>query len=82
MKKACLTKDGVVWTLTYTMNADKSVNIHNFDNQDNDGYMFAESLQTLDEIKLEERVADKVVIDGETYEVRNKQDVFTYKQPL
>lgn len=82
MKKACLVKANDVWTLTYTVNADKSVNILNFDNQDNDGYMFREELDTLDEIKIKDRIAEQVVINGETYEVANKQDVYTYKQPL
>jgi hypothetical protein len=82
MKKACLTRADSVWTLTYKENPDGTVSILNLDNQDNDGYMFRESLETLDEIKLEGKTATHVVINGVTYEVENKQDVYTYKQPL
>ena len=82
MKKACLVRNGEVWTLTYTLSIDKLATIHNFDNQDNDGYMFREELSTLDEVKTSDRIATHIVVDGETYEIVNKQDVYTYKQPL
>lgn len=82
MKKACITVGEAVWTLTYTENKDGSVNILNFDSEDNDGYMFRETLGTLDFIKEEEgRVAVAVSIDGNEHVVSNPQHVFTYKQP-
>lgn len=82
MKKACLTKGEQIWTLTYNVNRDNSVTILNFDNADNDGYMFQEQLATLDEVTIKDRIATHVTIDGEKYVVSNPQDVYTYKQPL
>jgi hypothetical protein len=86
MKKACMRLTDAVWTMTYTINADDgSLTIQNFDKEDNDGYMFAESLGVLnglEELDGDVRIVDKVTIDGVTYDVRNKQNVFTYKQPL
>jgi hypothetical protein len=84
MKKACMRLIDAVWTMTYTINDDDgSLTIQNFDREDNDGYMFAESLGVLNGLEeIDGRVVDRVTIDGVTYDVRNKQNVFTYKQPL
>jgi hypothetical protein len=82
MKKACMVVGERIWTLTYTNNADGTVDIHNFDGEDSDGYMFFESLETLNNVhELEDRTVDAVVINGTRFDVRNKQNVFTYKQP-
>lgn len=82
MKKASIVVNGErVWTLTYTHNADGTIDIQNFDPEDGDGYMF-ESLDKLQAVhELEGRIVDAVTINGVRLEVRNKQGVFTYKQP-
>lgn len=83
MEKACIDVNGVIWTMTYTQNNDGTLTILNFDKEDNDGYMFKEQLHVLQKIEeLDGRIVDKVTIDGNEYNVRNKQNVYTYKQPL
>jgi hypothetical protein len=83
MNKACINVGGVVWTMTYIDHGDKTITIENFDKEDNDGYMFSQTLPVLQSIQeTGDRVADKVTINGETFDVRNKQNVYTYKQPL
>jgi hypothetical protein len=45
--------------------------------------MFHKTLPVLESIQeIDDRVADKVTIDGKTFDVRNKENVFTYKKPL
>lgn len=83
MKKACIQVNNNVWTLTYTENKNGTISINNFDQGDNDGYMFRENLGILDYIKeTEGRIVDKVSINGQEYDVDNKQNVYTYKLPL
>lgn len=82
MKKACMCVGDAVWTLTYTVDSDTSVTILNFDKEDNDGYMFPDTLGRLDSIKEgENRIAESVIIDHKEYTVSNPQNVYTYKQP-
>jgi hypothetical protein len=85
MKKACIQLSDSVWTLTYTENQDGSITIQNFDREDNDGYMFRNSLGVLQQVNENndtDRIVESVQIDGVTYRVQNQQNVFTYKQPL
>jgi hypothetical protein len=83
MKKASKVVGDRIWTLTYTNNADGTIDIQNFDNEDGDGYMFFEQLERLEEVhETDGRVVDAVTINGHRVEVRNKQNVFTYRQPL
>lgn len=84
MKKACMRlPDGNIWTLTYTPHPDNSVDIIDFNNEDNDGYMFESTLGKLESIlEDKDRLVLEVTINGESYRVRNQQNVFTYKQPL
>lgn len=83
MKKASMVVGDRIWTLTYTDNADGTIDIQNFDNEDGDGYMFFETLDKLDNvIEIDDRVVDAVSINGQRFEVRNKENVFTYKKPL
>lgn len=71
-----------VWTMTYTINENK-INIIDFSNEDNDGYMFASKLNKLQSIEeVGERIAHKVTIDDVTYDVANPKHIFSYKQPL
>ena len=82
MKKACLCVGDAVWTMTYIVNRDNTVNIVNFDKEDNDGYMFPEQLGVLDMVvEGEGRIAEKIVVGGIEYIVSNPQNVYTYKQP-
>jgi hypothetical protein len=83
MKKACINVGEVIWTMTYIDHEDGTLTIENFDKEDNDGYMFHKTLPVLESIQeIDDRVADKVTIDGKTFDVRNKENVFTYKKPL
>lgn len=85
MQKACMIVQKDVWTLTYTDHGDGSITVENFDKSDNDGYMFRESLGKLESIKeLPEtnRFADTATINGTEYFIRNKQNIYSYKQPL
>ncbi len=83
MKKACMRLPDAVWTLTYIENQDGTVTILNFDKEDNDGYMFADTLSVLQSIKESEgRIAEEVTIDNRVFPIQNKQNVYTYKQPL
>ncbi len=83
MKKACICVGDYVWTMTYTTHPDNTVTVLNFDKEDNDGYMFPETLGRLDRVVEDaERVAQSVIIDGNEHDIRNKQNVYTYKQPL
>jgi hypothetical protein len=83
MKKATITVGETVWTMTYTHNRNGTITIQNFDSEDNDGYMFAEQFGKIESIvESEGRVAEAVIIDGDRFEVANRQNVFTYKQPL
>lgn len=86
MKKACMRlPTGVVWTITYIENRDGTVFISNFDKEDNDGYMFANTLPVLQSVRErdpESRIAEDITVDGVTYAISNPQNVYTYKQPL
>jgi hypothetical protein len=83
MKKACMRRTDKVWTLTYTPHDDGSIDIIDFNNEDNDGYMFESTLGVLNGLLEDtDRVVLEATIDGITYRVRNQQNVFTYKQPL
>lgn len=85
MKKACMNVNGRVWTMTYVPHEDGSIDIIDFNNEDNDGYMFQANLGTLDSVLESDdgaRTVIEVRIDGTPYRVRNQQNVFTYKQPL
>lgn len=85
MIKACMPVGDNVWTLTYIKHSDNTVEILDFTHEDNDGYMFRETLGKLDSI-LEsddgQRIALEVTINGESFRVRNQQHILTYKQPL
>lgn len=83
MNKACMKLPSAVWTITYVIHEDETVTIHNFDSQDNDGYMFAATLPELTAlVEDSDRVVQSITIGDKTYNVRNKQNVFMYKQPL
>ena len=83
MQKACINVKGVIWTLTYIDHNDGTITIDNFDKEDNDGYMFHQTLPVLQQIhETDGRIADKVTIEGTTFDVRNKENVYTYKKPL
>jgi hypothetical protein len=83
MKKACMRVGQAIWTMTYTIGTDSRLTIHDFSSDDNDGYMFESTLGKLQSIaELEGRVADRVTIDGTEYEVANKENLYSYKQPL
>ena len=83
MKKACMQLSEAVWTITYVINPDNTVTIHNFDREDNDGYMFAHILPVLQSIKEGDgRIAETITVDGQEYVVKNQQNIFTYKLPL
>ena len=83
MKKACMRVDGNVWTLTYIDHPDMSIDIIDFNNEDNDGYIFGDNLPKLDRIVEDNnRVALEARIDGSDYRIRNQQNIFTYKLPL
>ncbi len=83
MKKACLRREDKVWTLTFVPHDDGTIDIIDFNNEDNDGYMWESSLSVLDSLLEDDnRVVLEATIDGISYRVRNQQNVFTYKQPL
>lgn len=75
--------DGLVWTMTYTTN-NESIFIQDFQPEDNDGYMFFDQLNKLENISEEptNRVAKTVTINSTVYTVANPQSVFSYRQPL
>lgn len=80
MKQACISVGANIWTLEYEDHNDGTITILNFDRGDG---MFAHQLPVLQSIQeTDGRVADKVTINGTTYDVRNKQNVYSYKQPL
>lgn len=85
MQKACISVGNAIWTMTYTDHNDGTITVLNFDKEDNDGYQFGASLPVLQNIQEtggSDRIADKATIAGTTYDIRNKQNVYTYKQPL
>jgi hypothetical protein len=85
MKKASMVVGDRVWTLTYTNNIDGSITIQNFDNEDSDGYMFFEQLERLNSVNedgTDQRIVESVTINGNVMDVKNKQNVYSYKQPL
>lgn len=74
--------DGIVWTMTYTLN-NNQIHILDFTPEDNDGYMFFDTLHRLESIEESTgRIAKSVQIDGTIYDVSNPAGIFSYKQPL
>ena len=83
MNKACMKLSDAIWTITYNINHDNTATIINFDREDNDGYMFFDSLDKLESItESEGRIAESITVNGVTYDVANKANIFTYKLPL
>jgi hypothetical protein len=83
MNKACMKLPSAVWTITFNINEDGSATILNFDNQDNDGYLFSGSLPVLEQLHEDAGgVLQSFTVSGVEYSVRNKANVFTYKLPL
>lgn len=84
MKKAAMVVGTNVWTMTYEINKSGSLTILDFNPEDPDGYILPDTmiarLQSVSE--SEGRVAETVTIDNVVYDVENKQNIYTYRQPL
>lgn len=82
MKKAAMVVGSHVWTMTYEIK-DEKINILDFNKDDSEGYTHGQLLAHLQSIRESDgRIAESVTIDNVEYEVLNKQNIFTYKQPL
>lgn len=82
MKKAAMKVGDRTWTMTYTINNNK-ITIIDFNNEDQEGYLMLPGIENLESItESDGRIAEIVRINGEDYEVDNKQNIFTYKLPL
>lgn len=83
MKKACISVGEAVWTMTYVVDKNNEVLIHDFNCEDPEGYTSRSQLSELDYIEEgDNRVAVAIGVAGERYVVKNQQNVFTYKAPL
>jgi len=83
MKKACIQLPSATWTMLYDTNKNGTINILDFNREDQEGYTNPELLGNLERVIEDAAGAvTTVIIDGVELDVANRQGLFSYKAPL